>query len=173
MIVSLVIKEINLSLLQTKAINYFKYWFSENGLVAFKDGKKFAETRINEKLGEDKLQKFINFCLIYIANLNIPVKRGTFIEFRTGLINVSPIGRNCSQSERNDFALYNKEHKVLETFQEVCQKEFVDLDLNICIGGQISFDVYPNVINLLFSNTFKFYIHYIQRAGIRLFAYDT
>jgi len=124
-------------------MNYFKYWFSENGLVSFKDGKLFAETRINEALGEDKLQKFINFCLRYIAELDIPVKRGTFIEFRTGLINVSPIGRNCSQKERNEFAIYNKEHKILEKFKETCEKEFVDLKLNICIGGQISFDVYP------------------------------
>jgi len=34
--------------------------------------------------------------LAYLSKLDIPKKRGTFIEFRNGMINVSPIGRNCS-----------------------------------------------------------------------------
>ena len=29
--------------------------------------------------------------------------RGTFIEFRNGMLNVSPIGRSCSQEERIEF----------------------------------------------------------------------
>lgn len=42
------------------------------------------------------------------ADLKIPVKRGTFIEFRKGMLNVSPIGRNCSQAERDEFERYDK-----------------------------------------------------------------
>lgn len=34
--------------------------------------------------------------------------RGTFIEFRMGMLNVSPIGRNCSQEERDEFERYDK-----------------------------------------------------------------
>ncbi len=34
--------------------------------------------------------------------------RGTFIEFRNGLINICPIGRNCSQEERVEFFEYDK-----------------------------------------------------------------
>lgn len=34
--------------------------------------------------------------------------RGTFIEFRNGMFNVSPIGRNCSQEEREEFEKYDK-----------------------------------------------------------------
>jgi phosphomannomutase len=55
---------------------------------------------INDHMGEARLKRLINFCLHYIADLDIPIKRGTFVEYRTGLINVSPIGRNCSQQER-------------------------------------------------------------------------
>lgn len=29
--------------------------------------------------------------------------RGTFIEFRNGMLNVSPVGRSCSQEERIEF----------------------------------------------------------------------
>ena len=39
-----------------------------------------------------QLKRLINFILHYIADLDIPVKRGTFVEFRTGMLNVSPIG---------------------------------------------------------------------------------
>ena len=46
-------------------------------------------------LGEDRLKKLLNWLLKYLADIDIPVKRGTFIEFRAGMLNVSPIGRNC------------------------------------------------------------------------------
>ena len=51
-------------------------------------------------LGEDRLKTLINFILGYLATVDCPVKRGTFIEYRTGMLNVSPIGRACSREER-------------------------------------------------------------------------
>lgn len=41
------------------------------------------------------------------ADIDIPVKRGTFIEFRNGMLNVSPVGRNCSQEERDAFEKFD------------------------------------------------------------------
>ena len=61
------------------------------------------------------------------------------------MLNVSPIGRNCSQSEREDFAKYNKEHQILEKFKKAIDDKFAEkFDLKVSIGGQISFDVFPN-----------------------------
>lgn len=88
----------------------YDYLFSENGLVAYKEGKLLAIQSLKKFLGEDKLKELINFVLHYIADLDIPIKRGTFIEFRNGMINVSPIGRNCSQEERDEFEQYD--HKT-------------------------------------------------------------
>ena len=34
--------------------------------------------------------------------------RGTFIEFRKGMLNVCPVGRSCSQAERDQFGEYDK-----------------------------------------------------------------
>ena len=59
-------------------------------------------------MGEEKLQTFINFALKYMSSITLPVKRGTFVEFRNGLINVCPIGRSCSQEERDQFGEYDK-----------------------------------------------------------------
>ncbi|KAJ3003229.1 UNVERIFIED_CONTAM: Phosphomannomutase [Siphonaria sp. JEL0065] len=94
-------------------------------------------------LGEERYQKLANFILRYLADLELPKKRGTFIEFRNGMINVSPIGRNCSHDERDEFEAYDKIHKVRATLVEELKKNFPDYGLIYSIGGQISFDVMP------------------------------
>lgn len=117
--------------------------FAENGLTAFRGGKQMATRSIRDELGEANLKRVINFCLRYIADLDIPIKRGTFVEFRNGMLNVSPIGRNCSQKEREDFFEFDKVHGIRAKFVELCRHEFADLNLTFSIGGQISFDVFP------------------------------
>lgn len=123
---------------------FIDYIFSENGLLAYKKDTIINKTCLTTYLGEDNIKRFINFCLHYIANIDIPIKRGTFIEFRNGMINVSPIGRNCSQEERDMFEQYDKEHSIRKTMISVLEKEFADMNLKFSIGGQISFDVFPS-----------------------------
>jgi len=126
--------------------NVMKEWdylFAENGLVAFKNGQKIAEQSVKSFFGDAMLNKFINFVLRYLADLDIPVKRGTFIELRAGMLNISPIGRNCSQSERDTFEAYDKAHGVRHAMINAIKAQFPDLKLTYSIGGQISFDVFP------------------------------
>eukprot|EP00879_Flechtneria_rotunda_P028130 GHRR01030209.1.p1 GENE.GHRR01030209.1~~GHRR01030209.1.p1 ORF type:complete len:123 (+),score=43.67 GHRR01030209.1:417-785(+) len=59
------------------------------------------------------------------------------------MLNVSPIGRNCSQQERDAFEVYDKTAGVRAKMVEVLTKEFADYSLTFSIGGQISFDVFP------------------------------
>lgn len=87
----------------------YDFFFAENGLVAHKQGKLVHTASLKTYLGEEKLKELINYLLHYIADLDIPLKRGTFIEFRNGMLNVSPIGRNCSQEERDEFEQYDKQ----------------------------------------------------------------
>ncbi len=122
-------------------VELYDYVFSENGLMAFKDGKFLEEQSLKKYMGEDKLKEFINYTLHYIADLDIPIKRGTFIEFRNGMINVSPIGRNCSQEERDNFETYDKTANIRKTMVNIFQKKYPELQFSI--GGQISFDVFP------------------------------
>ncbi|KAL6653033.1 hypothetical protein ACP70R_011958 [Stipagrostis hirtigluma subsp. patula] len=121
----------------------YDYVFSENGLVAHKNGELIGTQNLKSFLGDDKLKEFINFTLHYIADLDIPIKRGTFIEFRSGMINVSPIGRNCSQEERDQFEKYDKVHNIRPKMVLVLREKFAHLNLTFSIGGQISFDVFP------------------------------
>ncbi|KMZ62827.1 Phosphomannomutase [Zostera marina] len=124
-------------------VNDYDYVFSENGLVARKDGELIGTESLKSFLGDDKLKEFINFTLHYIADLDIPIKRGTFIEFRSGMINVSPIGRNCSQEERDDFEKYDKVQNIRPKMVSVLREKFAHFGLTFSIGGQISFDVFP------------------------------
>ncbi|KAH6563844.1 hypothetical protein BASA60_010556 [Batrachochytrium salamandrivorans] len=90
------------------AVDMFDYAFSENGLTAFRKGESLPSESFLSYLGEEKYKRLANFVLRYIADLDLPKKRGTFIEFRTGMINVSPIGRNCSHAERSEFEAFDK-----------------------------------------------------------------
>ncbi|KAE9615572.1 Phosphomannomutase [Lupinus albus] len=123
--------------------NDFDYVFSENGLLAHKEGKLIGTQSLKDFIGEEKLKEIINFTLHYIADLDIPIKRGTFIEFRSGMLNVSPIGRNCSQEERDEFEKYDKVQNIRSKMVSVLREKFAHLNLTFSVGGQISFDVFP------------------------------
>lgn len=124
-------------------IQAYDYIFAENGLVAYKNGNLIGKENILEYIGEEKLQTFINFCLQYMSKLILPAKRGNFVEFRSGLINICPVGRSCSQKEREEFEAYDKVHKIRDAFVNELQKAFPDSGLVYSIGGQISFDCFP------------------------------
>ena len=124
-------------------INSIDYCFSENGLVAFNHGKLIEKYSIKDYLGEEKLNKLLNFCLYYLSTIDIPIKRGTFIEYRNAMINISPIGRNCSQEERDAYEILDKKLGIRQKFIDEIMKKFSDYNIKCSIGGQISFDLFP------------------------------
>jgi phosphomannomutase len=144
----------------------FDYCFAENGLTAIRMGVPLASHSFIKWIGEDNYKQLVRFILHYVADLEIPVKRGTFVEFRNGMINVSPIGRNATIQERNEYEKFDLEHKIREQFVHAIREKFPDLGLtyvtllgasmsfrstlankpynhSYSIGGQISFDVFP------------------------------
>lgn len=124
-------------------VDIFPYNFSQNGLVAYKDGKVLEIQTISKHLGEDNVKRLVNWVMKYLSEVDMPVKRGTFVEFRSGMFNISPIGRNCSREERNDYEKFDLENNIRTNMVAAMKKEFADLNLTYSIGGQISFDVFP------------------------------
>lgn len=125
------------------AFDIVDYVFSENGVQAYYEGKQILSRSLVKELGEPNLKELINFVLHYVADLDIPIKRGTFIEYRLGMLNFSPIGRNCSLEERQDFFEYDKEHKIREQMAQALDEKFGDkFNLKFSIGGQISIDCF-------------------------------
>ncbi|TFK25603.1 phosphomannomutase [Coprinopsis marcescibilis] len=129
---------------QTSALDNFDYGFAENGLIAFKQGKELPSQSFIQFLGEERHKALVKFILHWIADVDIPIKRGTFIEFRRGMINVSPIGRNATIQERNEFQGYDLKHGIRASLVKLLEEKFGDYGLTFSIGGQISFDVFPN-----------------------------
>jgi len=128
---------------QINVLSLFDFCFPENGLGAYRMGVPLASQSFIGWLGEEKYKRLVKFCLKYISELDLPVMRGTFIEFRNGNVNISPVGRNASNQEREDYEKYDLEHGIRKTFVEALHKEFPDFGLTYSIGGQISFDVFP------------------------------
>jgi len=123
----------------------FDYVFGENGLTAYKAGEELESQSFASWLGEENLKELINFILRYIADMeDVPVKRGTFVEFRNGMLNVSPIGRACSYEERVAFNEWDAESGARKTMKAAIEAEFGDrFGLTVSIGGMISMDIFP------------------------------
>ncbi|GMM28271.1 phosphomannomutase [Martiniozyma asiatica (nom. inval.)] len=124
-------------------LSKFDYCFSENGLTAYKMGNELASQSFINWIGEEKYNELSKFILKYLSELDLPFRRGTFIEFRNGMINVSPVGRNCSTEERNKYEEYDIPNKIRVNMVQALKNAFPDLALTYSIGGQISFDVFP------------------------------
>ena len=134
-------------------LKLFKYVFSENGLVGFQEGVLFHENSFVKLLGEQQMEHLINLCLGALINADPPKKRGTFIEHRTGMLNISPVGRSCSQEEREEFYKYDNINKIRnKMINEIKSKwdvykyenpEMNVVDISFSIGGQISIDIFP------------------------------
>ncbi len=50
------------------------------------------------------------------------------------MINVSPVGRNASIQERNDYEKYDKQHQIRAKFVEALKEKFADFGLTyVCL----------------------------------------
>ena len=153
--------DLNKQIEQIKQENFYLFdWrFSENGLNAFKNTEQIYQGSFSNFFGEEHFKALINICLKVLSDVDCHVKRGTFIEFRNGMINISPIGRACSQQEREEFYEFDNTHKTRENIISKIQtlwNNYIqvidnnDLQLTFSIGGQISIDIFPNGWNKTF-----------------------
>lgn len=111
--------------------NTLDYAFPENGTTAYDQCQLIHSTCLSDHIDNHEITRLINFCLHYIANLDIPVKRGTFIEYRKGMINISPIGRNASATERDDFEKYDKHHHIRDVMVKELKANFDQFTFSI------------------------------------------
>jgi hypothetical protein len=55
-------------------VNDFPWNFSQNGLVAYKNGELQEVQTLSKFLGEDNVKRIVNWVMKYLADLDIPVK---------------------------------------------------------------------------------------------------
>lgn len=124
-------------------LDLFDFGFPENGVSCYRGRELVSQESILEFMGEELHRELVEFSLRYIADLDIPVKRGTFLELRRSMINISPIGRNCSQEERMEFFRLDEERGIRKAMVRELERRFGGRGMHFCIGGQISIDCFP------------------------------
>ena len=128
-------------------LHIFDWVCTENGLVTYHKGKKVHSNCMVDEIGEGAYQLLVNIFLRCLSNIELPIKRGTFLELRTGMLNVCPIGRSCSQEERDEFEKLDNEleirKKLVKAVYERCKDYNLHEMIQMSIGGQISIDVFP------------------------------
>jgi phosphomannomutase len=70
-----------------------------------------------------------------------PVKTGNHLEHRSGMLNYSTVGRNCTQEQRETYEQWDLENGERRILREKILHMWPSLDC--AIGGQISLDIYP------------------------------
>jgi len=124
----------------------YEYVFAENSCQTYHNGKLVDPYDMESILTRKEIIEMINWCLIYIAGLDLPLKRGLFIDYRSGLINVSPAGRwNTENTDaRMEWIAFDKKHNIRAKMVEDMKEKFGPWDkLSWVIGGNSGFDVFP------------------------------
>ena len=133
-----------LHLLPCNGTKYFK-----PPKFANQDFELVHEVSMEETLSTKKYRELI--CeLVYsqvdICHAGAPLT-GHFINCRGSMINWSPIGRNATTPQREEFIRMDKEKKIRERviseLRAVLALKELDKKVTIKLGGDTSFDIYP------------------------------
>ena len=74
------------------------------------------------------------------------------MEYRAGMLNISPVGRNCSVEERDAFEQYDKVHGVRKRLIEDLEAHFkIPLNLTFVIGMPCHSPTLVFLLSLAFS----------------------
>ena len=80
------------------------------------------------------------YCRDLVLSSKYPIKAGNHIEIRTGLLNISVIGRDCTHAER---IIYYEWDKINKERKKICKKIMSVFPwLEATAGGQISVDIH-------------------------------
>lgn len=112
-------------------------------MESYRFGTLIERVSFMNYLGEENYSKLIGFILSHLGSLQLPIRRSRFVELRSGILNVSPIGRDCSGQERLDFEQLDAIKGFRDSLCDTVQQHFGDLNLCCTKGGQISVDIYP------------------------------
>ena len=85
-------------------------------------------------------KSLIDVCQNLIDISKYPVKAGNHIEERVGLLNISVVGRNCTQEQRLAYNEWDNEHREREFICKSLTTMFPELEATA--GGQISVDIH-------------------------------
>lgn len=127
--------------------------------------KAVYENNMREYIGNEKWSKIIKILInLQSSMINlydmIPAV-GRFINYRGSMINWCPIGRQAEEQDRTQWCLWDRRQNIRETMYKIARQGLNNSDLEdiiIKMGGETSFDIYPEGWDKTFAfNNFKDY----------------
>ena len=105
------------------------------------------EVNMRDEIGVDCFRDLMRLILKQqVAHAkNLPCLSGHFVDYRGSMINWCPIGRNASQQQREEFIQWDASYNFrgIEVMYLSNFGTMVDSDIQIKLGGDTSFDIYP------------------------------
>lgn len=97
---------------------------------------------IDYEIHDDELIKYLEEL---VENSTFSPKTGKHINYRTGMINLSTVGRNATDKERNEYAIFDSIFQERKTIVASLEEKFTNYEFHI--GGEISIDISKRGIN--------------------------
>lgn len=119
----------------------FDLIFAECGSVFYIGDKLISEKRILDFVDREYLNEIIKKCLKEISDMDI-ILNGCQIDFRKGLIYVSPPGMQASNYERDIFKKKDKEHNLRKGLITILKKLDPYNLFDIVLGGEVGIAIY-------------------------------
>ena len=128
------------------SIPYFSDYYTENGVVTYdKDEKIIHKRTMLELLGQEKYDTLKKYFLDYIETIDVPFKVGNYLDERSAVINVSPVGNPITLEQRQEMKIWESEKHPVEKMRKACEDKFgKEYGLRFTKGGIKSFDVFPS-----------------------------
>lgn len=117
--------------------------FHENGCVFYRGGRLVHMDELEHFVDRDDVNRLVAFVLATLASTDCPWRYGTFVERRSCMLNVSPVGRACPRGVREAFREWDDVVGCRRSIVGRIRAAFPTLPIDMAIGGDISIDVFP------------------------------
>ncbi len=118
--------------------------------------KTIYEENMKDTLGKDLYAELVRVLIdsqiavrYGLGGKDIPLS-GTFIQYRGSMVNWCPIGRDASQEDRKAWKILDRKHAIRKRMLERLNCFPVLKNLEVRLGGDTSFDIFPSGWNKTF-----------------------
>lgn len=122
--------------------NIFDKIFTECGAIYYEKGCEIYHKNFIDFCDRNILNEIIRQALIEIAKMPI-LFSGHQIDFRSGLVYISPVGQQAGDLERNIFIKLDKQLNIRKKLIESLKEKDYKNEFDIVLGGNVGISVYP------------------------------
>lgn len=111
------------------------------GIFTCNAAEYWVENALEQQITHDFPVALVDALNSFVSNSSFTVRTGCHIERRTGMINVSSVGRNATTAERAAYHAWDQNNRERLQFIRQFEREFPGY--RATIGGEISIDIAP------------------------------